>query len=160
MDRDEALKLLMGGTEGIAEWNQRREFFQEHTDLSGVDLSGPILAADAISPNLNGAKLNGADLSQAHLERADLIEASLGDRQAASEATFWRHLIPVGCKAPAPRFGTAAPPTTCDSLTIRFSSRIRRQCPRCSHRRRSRISSADKDCYYEMPDRPRAETNA
>jgi hypothetical protein len=29
------------------------------------------------------------------------------------------------------RRDTAAPITTCDSLTIRFRSRIRRQCPRC-----------------------------
>ena len=39
MDRDEALKLLRGGMEGVAEWNQRREAGDEIPDLSGVELS-------------------------------------------------------------------------------------------------------------------------
>lgn len=38
MDRDEALRLLEGGPEGVAEWNRRREAGEEIPDL-GADCS-------------------------------------------------------------------------------------------------------------------------
>ncbi len=39
MDREQALKLLRGGTQGIQEWNRMRiEGEAELPDLSGVDL--------------------------------------------------------------------------------------------------------------------------
>ncbi len=38
MDRDEALRLLRGGPEGIDEWNRRREADAEIPDL-GADCS-------------------------------------------------------------------------------------------------------------------------
>jgi uncharacterized protein YjbI with pentapeptide repeats len=60
MDRDEAIKLLMGGKEGIAEWNRLRE--------SGEPI-----------PNLRGASLCGATLSETNLGKANLIEASLSE---------------------------------------------------------------------------------
>jgi hypothetical protein len=59
MDRDEALKLLKGGVEGIREWNQRRR-------------------ADEAIPHLLGADLLGADLSVANLSGADLGESQCG----------------------------------------------------------------------------------
>ena len=38
MDRDEALKLLRGGEEGIREWNRRRKEGEEAPDFSGAHL--------------------------------------------------------------------------------------------------------------------------
>src|SRR5512135_1402038 len=58
MDRDEALRLLEGGPEGVAEWNRRRK------------------AGEGI-PNLGGANLGGANLCRANLFEADLSEADL-----------------------------------------------------------------------------------
>ncbi|HNO79723.1 MAG TPA: pentapeptide repeat-containing protein [Phycisphaerae bacterium] len=100
MDRDEALKLLTGGREGIREWNNwrksnpnelppdlhnvdlkgcdlvtanlRRVSFLK-ADLSGADLTG----ADLHLANFQGARLNGATLSLAILDGTDLREADL-----------------------------------------------------------------------------------
>ena len=38
MDRDEALKLLKGGSEGVAKWNRRRKVDENIPDLSGAYL--------------------------------------------------------------------------------------------------------------------------
>ena len=38
LDRDEALKLLKSGHEGIAEWNRRRESGEEIPDLEQANL--------------------------------------------------------------------------------------------------------------------------
>jgi hypothetical protein len=40
MDRDEAIRLLIGGRKGVAEWNQRRRSKDILPDLSRVDLRG------------------------------------------------------------------------------------------------------------------------
>ena len=40
MEREEAISLLRGGHEGVAEWNRRREAGEPIPDLSGADLSG------------------------------------------------------------------------------------------------------------------------
>ncbi len=88
MDRDEALKLLKGGEEGIREWNQRRDSGVDIPDLSvanlsvanlsGADLSGADLSdAILIHADLSGADLSGADLRDANLIRADLSVANL-----------------------------------------------------------------------------------
>ena len=53
MDRDEAIKLLKGGPEGVSEWNRRREKLEK-------------------LPNLVRANLNGANLVRANLSEADL----------------------------------------------------------------------------------------
>ncbi len=89
MDRDEALKLLKGGEEGIREWNHRRwaggaipdlthanlsEANLAHANLSGADLSG----ADLSSADLRDANLRIAFLSDANLSLADLRNANLG----------------------------------------------------------------------------------
>ena len=37
--RDEALELLQGGEDDVAEWNRRREAGDQIPNLSGVDLS-------------------------------------------------------------------------------------------------------------------------
>ena len=44
MDRNEALKLLKGGLEGVAEWNQRRKAGEEILDLRRADLRQARLA--------------------------------------------------------------------------------------------------------------------
>jgi hypothetical protein len=83
MDRDEAIKLLRGGQDGIAEWNQWRQAEEEMPDLSGADLSGANLRqaslglADLSRADLSGANLKRANLSRANLHRANLSEASL-----------------------------------------------------------------------------------
>ena len=63
MDRDEALRLLTGGLEGVAEWNPRREAGEEIPDLRWADLYGADLRkADLGGAHLHGAHLGGADL--------------------------------------------------------------------------------------------------
>ncbi len=44
MNRDEALKLLNGGADGIKEWNRRREAGEEIPELRDADLSGAVVA--------------------------------------------------------------------------------------------------------------------
>jgi hypothetical protein len=87
MDRDEALKLLRGGPDGVAEWNRRREVGEGIPELrlaklSGADLSGAYLReADLFKANLSRAYLTEANLSRANLSRANL---SLADLRAAN----------------------------------------------------------------------------
>jgi hypothetical protein len=38
MDRDEAMRLLKGGSEGVAEWNRRRKVGEEILSLAGARL--------------------------------------------------------------------------------------------------------------------------
>jgi TIR domain/Pentapeptide repeats (8 copies) len=89
MDRDEALKLLKGGAQGIAEWNRRCLAGDKTPDLSEADLSGADLRRallgdgvlkniDLSGANLGGAYLPGANLMDAHLGSAELDEAILG----------------------------------------------------------------------------------
>jgi uncharacterized protein YjbI with pentapeptide repeats len=78
MDRDEALKLLKGGGEGISEWNRRRESREEIPDLVRADLRGDALSsADLRGADLSGADLRGAQLSGARFRGADLRSADL-----------------------------------------------------------------------------------
>ena len=44
MDRDEAIKLLKGGPDGIREWNQRRKQDEEIPDLSRATSALPTSA--------------------------------------------------------------------------------------------------------------------
>jgi uncharacterized protein YjbI with pentapeptide repeats len=73
MDRDEALRLLQGGREGIAEWNRRRSAGEEIPDLDGADF----IRADLVGANLSGADLSRATLRDANLNGADLVGANL-----------------------------------------------------------------------------------
>lgn len=108
MTRDEALKLLRGGPDGIQEFNELRRNGERLGDLSGAELSSTDLRGanlgiadlgDAIlsSANLNdaylmGADLHGADLSFCDLGSADLCDANLRDTNLSHadlrEATF------------------------------------------------------------------------
>jgi uncharacterized protein YjbI with pentapeptide repeats len=94
MDRDEALRLLKGGLEGAAEWNQRRDAGEEIPDLHGAGLrqarlgsadlrqarlgKADLRQANLHRADLHGADLRGADLRQARLSSADLRQARLG----------------------------------------------------------------------------------
>jgi uncharacterized protein YjbI with pentapeptide repeats len=75
MDRDEALRLLRGGPDGVAEWNRLRssEIDLVAIDLRGADLSG----ADLRGAVLREADLRGADLSEADLSGAVLVVSDL-----------------------------------------------------------------------------------
>jgi hypothetical protein len=77
MDRDEALRLLRGGVEGIAEWNRRRGEGEIIPDLSGANLSGANLyEADLSKTNLAMAILDRTILDRTILDRANLSEAN------------------------------------------------------------------------------------
>jgi hypothetical protein len=79
MDRDEALKLLDGGLDGVAEWNKRRGSGEKIPDLRGANLMMAKLGgANLRGANLRGADLGGADLSGADLREADLRDADFG----------------------------------------------------------------------------------
>jgi uncharacterized protein YjbI with pentapeptide repeats len=78
MHRDEALKLLTGGPDGIKEWNRRRDSnvaipFFEGINLVRADLSGANLSFAV----LRGADLRGADLHNTNLARAVLCDVNL-----------------------------------------------------------------------------------
>ncbi len=83
MDRDEAMELLRGGAEGIAEWNQRRNAGEPIPDLSKADLS----KADLTGAHLTGADLRGAHLTGADLRGTDLSKADLSG--ATCEGTIF-----------------------------------------------------------------------
>ena len=107
MDRDEALRLLSGGTAGVAEWNQNRMRApaEETPDLSEANLSGAdltkaiLLWANLSGANLSGATLHGAqlagsvltgtDFSGADLTRANLYEANLGGANLSGAFLWW-----------------------------------------------------------------------
>ena len=70
MDRDEALRLLTGGPEGVAEWNRRREAGEGIPDLREARLDGA---------RLDGARLNRASLDGAILNRATCHDTIFAD---------------------------------------------------------------------------------
>ena len=88
MTREQALKLLRGGPDGIKEFNQLRWNGATIPDLSGAGLRGANLSdaslsgaelsgAELMGTNLGGADLSGADLSGADLGGANLRDAEL-----------------------------------------------------------------------------------
>jgi uncharacterized protein YjbI with pentapeptide repeats len=100
MDRDEALKLLKGGEEGIRAWNAYRRWHHDRQDLAGAELGGAELegadltSADLAGANfvlayLRGARLTNADLRGANLARANLDGANL-EEAVLAEANLSR----------------------------------------------------------------------
>jgi hypothetical protein len=80
MDRDEALRMLQGGKEGVAEWNRRRagpripDNTLRGANIGDANLRGVNLSLVELSgANLSGANLGGADLHSAYLNGANLI---------------------------------------------------------------------------------------
>src|SRR4051794_5642880 len=79
MDRLDALALLRGGPEGVAEWNRRRSAGEAIPNLARAHLVGTYLPGD--EPRevyLGGADPLRADLADADLAKAHLREANLG----------------------------------------------------------------------------------
>ncbi len=103
MDREEALKLLRGGREGIAEWNRRKplESFPsledahlDRTDLRKGDFRHVNLrGADLVYANLFEANLSGADLSGANLSHADLRWAELSETELDGASLLLAHCM-------------------------------------------------------------------
>jgi Pentapeptide repeats (8 copies) len=93
MDRDEALKLLKGGEEGIREWNDRRRAHEAIPDLSNADLGGAnLIRADLSGANLFQSNLSDADLSGANLSVADLGGANLIRADLSGANLYGAHL--------------------------------------------------------------------
>lgn len=72
MTRDEGIKLLKGGKEGVAEWNRRR--------VAGEDI-----------PELSGANVSGANVSGARrrCSNAILMICRSGDDASSSVSRAW-----------------------------------------------------------------------
>lgn len=68
--REEALELLRGGPEGVAEWNRYREGVDEFPSFSGADLT---------RANLRRTHLGGLDFTNATFANANLGEAGFTD---------------------------------------------------------------------------------
>jgi hypothetical protein len=77
MDRDEALRLLRGGKDGIAEWNRRRQAGAKIPDLTQAHLEGWLHGVDLFGARLLQATLSGAELNEAGLNGANLLQADL-----------------------------------------------------------------------------------
>jgi hypothetical protein len=82
VDRDEALKLLTGGPEGVAKWNAWRERLlrskEPLPDLTRANLARANLTrANLTDANLTDANLAGANLADANLRGAGLAGANL-----------------------------------------------------------------------------------
>ena len=82
MDREEAIRLLRGGRDGMKEWNRRRESGEiipslnaadlSYTDLCWVNLSAADLSnANLVCTDLGAANLSGVNLSGAMLNHVD-----------------------------------------------------------------------------------------
>ncbi len=85
MEREEALELLRGGPEGIADWNAERERDDfELRDLGFLDLEGANLrVANLRDLEIRGI-LRGADLTLADLRSTNLFDADLDGACVAS----------------------------------------------------------------------------
>lgn len=108
MDRDEALRLLKGGEEGVAEWNRMREVGEAIPSLRGANLTRANLHRAALGgahlvearlfdarlseANLGGANLRRAHLRRAHLNGAHLVEANLSEVQLGGAHLGGAHL--------------------------------------------------------------------
>jgi uncharacterized protein YjbI with pentapeptide repeats len=88
MDRDEALKLLTGGEDRIAEWNRRRSSGEVIPDLSRADLH----RADLRWASLGGANFRGANLREANLSMAGLRGANLNGARLIGAHLFYGDL--------------------------------------------------------------------
>ena len=118
MTEEEAIKMLRGGIQGIAEWNKRRASGEEVSDLTGADLpgadlpgtrTGPLIGSmdTVMSANLTGLTLRrasffganlsfvqfrGADLSQADFQNANLTGANFVDADLTGAALLYANL--------------------------------------------------------------------
>ncbi len=78
MNKDQAVKLLKSGQDGIVKWNACRDSGEEIPELNNIDLSETNLSGiNFNSVNLSGTSLYGTDLDSAWLNYADLTDANL-----------------------------------------------------------------------------------
>jgi len=85
VERDEALRLLRGGAEGIKEWHRRRAEGKEIPSLANADLPEQnLFMADLSGADLTEAKLRNADLERANLSGANLQNANLNNANLES----------------------------------------------------------------------------
>jgi uncharacterized protein YjbI with pentapeptide repeats len=88
VDREEALKLLRGGPEGVARWNEYRARGGKipiiaGANLADADLTGAVLKRAVLDGAvLDGAVLDRASLDHASFEGASLVHASLAQASA------------------------------------------------------------------------------
>ncbi|APW61893.1 toll/interleukin-1 receptor domain-containing protein [Paludisphaera borealis] len=98
MDRDEALRLLTGGEEGVRKWNEHRQVGGEIPSLVGADLReadlrrANLFRADLSRADLVGANLRVASLMGANLRRTDLREAYLTGADLRGADLRWASL--------------------------------------------------------------------
>jgi uncharacterized protein YjbI with pentapeptide repeats len=113
MNRDEALKLLSCGPEGIAEWNRQRKPIGigqmpclDGTDFRGADLRGYNLSgidfanSDFTNVDLGDAQLSFADVSGAHLVDASLRGALLAQTRSFARMGRSQKRVSVGAAFP------------------------------------------------------------
>ncbi len=97
MNRDEALKLLRGGPDGIKEWNKRRDTGHKpnlaYANLHMANLCKANLGGCNLSlTDLSYANLSGASLRYTHLAATNLNEATLNGTRL-DHALFSRTII-------------------------------------------------------------------
>jgi len=84
MTREEAIRLLKGGPEGVQEWNRRRENDTSRLDLCGADFSNTTITqavlsnVDLASANFSGANLRSIELVDCDMSSVSLIRANIG----------------------------------------------------------------------------------
>ncbi len=99
MDRDEAIKLLKGGADGVAERNRRREAHAAVPDLRGTNLD------DA---NLTGINLANADLALASMTgfpHEALPKTSGSAHRGRPHPNYNPNNIRLNCHGPSPEGG-------------------------------------------------------
>jgi hypothetical protein len=120
-DREQRLRELRGGAEGVRSWNARVAKEEAAGDFRGVDLSGADLAGVNLgSLDFQGARFDGATLTGAWLRECDLggasfkganLEQSWCAGARFAEADFERASLARcnlrGCDFRKARFGSA-----------------------------------------------------
>ncbi len=88
MTKDEAIKLLRGGAEGVAEWNRWRKYGEHTPNLSWADLSGAKLFYSVIADvDLSAAR--GLTLVE-HMSRSHVSTSTLVRSQGKIPEEFLR----------------------------------------------------------------------
>jgi hypothetical protein len=129
MDRDEALRLLHGGSEGVKQWNRRWEARASIPMLGAADLTGAkhsrvnLTGAYLRSAPLHMAKLTSTDRRVIVLRVADLREAVL--RGLNSTGSISLHFSRPFCKPPRRAF-SAERSEKFDSQSTQCPARHRR----------------------------------
>ena len=96
MDRDEALKVLGGGVDGVAEWYRRRGEGEEIPNLSGAEMSRGSSIRDLShrKPNAQGQSRSATQQAKSFLtdERANAMDRTGVGRPHVATPTLFRVL--------------------------------------------------------------------